>query len=158
VDQDAGDEVYAPGSPQYLWLQNDLASTHQPWKVVFFHVPPYSSGPHGSNSLVARALEPLFTQYGVDLVFNGHDHDYERSVIHNITYIVTGGGGAPLGGQSTSNPASVFFSTTFEAVQVSVTASQLTVAGVKPDGTRFDPFTLSQSLPYQIYLPAEIKQ
>ena len=145
--------AYWAGSPQAQWLENDLAHTTQPWKVVFFHIPPYSSGSeHGSDQQVRAALEPLFIRYGVDLVFNGHDHDYERSVANGITYIVTGGGGAPLYAKGQPDPASVYFTSTLHSVQVSVTGMTLTVAGVRPDGVRFDEFTL-RKLPARQYFP-----
>ena len=148
---------YASGSPQAQWLENDLARATQRWKVVFFHAPPYSSGSeHGSDLQVRKALEPLFMRYGVDLVFNGHDHDYERSVANGITYIVTGGGGAPLYAQGQPDPASVYFTMTYHSVQVSVTDSLLTVAGVRSDGFRFDEFTL-RKLPAREYLPVVVK-
>ncbi len=97
---------------QQAWLQNDLA-THAsiPWKIAVFHQPPFSSGTHGSNTNVRTYWVPLFDQYHVQIVFSGHDHDYERSLPINYTesqtspqpfyqngtmYIVTGGWGAPL--------------------------------------------------------------
>src|SRR5206468_10104446 len=71
---------YSPGSPQYQWLERTLASSTQPWKFVFMHWGPYScSIVHGSNMTVREVLAPLFERYGVDIVFSGHDHDYERS-------------------------------------------------------------------------------
>jgi len=149
---------YAPGSEQSQWLENDLAHTGQLWKVVFFHVPLYTSGPHGYDpeiSQLREALELLFTQYGVDLVFNGHDHDYERSVANGVVHIVAGGGGAPLGFKAKSNPASVYFTNTYHAVLISATDSLLTIAGVRPDGLRFDEFTLRK---YRYFLPIVIKK
>ena len=148
-----GHAAYWAGSSQAQWLENDLAHTMQPWKVVFFHIPPYSSGrEHGSDLQVRGALEPLFMRYGVDLVFNGHDHDYERSVANGITYIVTGGGGAPLYTMGQLDPASVYFTSTFHSVQVSVTGMTLAIAGVRPDGVRFDEFQL-RKLPARQHLP-----
>ena len=148
---------YSSGSLQVQWLKNDLAHTTQPWKVVFFHIPPYSSGSgHGSDLSVRAALEPLFQQYGVDLVFNGHDHDYERSVANGITYIVTGGGGAPLYAKGQPDPASVYFTMTYHSVQVSVTGMTLTVAGIRPDGVQFDEFTLRKPSARQ-HLPVFMK-
>ncbi len=146
---------YAPGSEQMLWLQNDLAQTRQRWKVVFFHIPPFSSGAHGSDLQVRAALEPLFVQYGVDLVFNGHDHDYERSLAKGIIYIVSGGGGAPLYTKVNSNPASVYFTSTYHSVLVTVTGSLLTATAVRSDGVAFDGFTLPLT---EFYLPMVIKQ
>ncbi len=90
---------YSVGSEQYLWLEQDLAGSNQTWKFVFFHIAPYSSGTHGNdvNVLAVRDVLPsLFEEHKVDMVFSGHDHDYERSLINDVTYIVSGGGGAPL--------------------------------------------------------------
>jgi predicted phosphodiesterase len=146
---------YGPGSVQYAWLENDLTSTDRLWKIVFFHTPPYSSGRHGGRASVRDALGPLFAQHGVDLVFNGHDHDYERSVVGDVTYIVTGGGGAPLYDRETGNLYSVYFSKTYHCVHVTVRGGMLSSVGVRPDGTQFDPFTIFKPVEgyLRIYLP-----
>ena len=92
---------------QLAWLENDLAATPQPWRVVYMHRPPYSSGSgHGSDLVVRQALVPIFERYGVQLVISGHDHVYERSIPWRefvagggfVTYVVSGGGGAPTYG------------------------------------------------------------
>jgi 3',5'-cyclic AMP phosphodiesterase CpdA len=82
------------GDAQSAWLAQDLANNQLPWKVVYLHRPPYSSGYHGSSPAVRKAFSALFEEHGVQVVFAGHDHDYERTrVINGVTYIVTGGGG-----------------------------------------------------------------
>ena len=146
---------YAPGSAQYAWLEDDLASTDRLWKIVFFHIPPHSSGSHGGDSAVRDALGPLFAQYGVDLVFNGHDHDYERSIVGDVVYIVTGGGGAPLRGQGNSHPYTVYFTSTYHCVSLTISGRSLSSAGVRPDGTPFDAFTLQKD--YVLYLPLVLR-
>jgi predicted MPP superfamily phosphohydrolase len=79
---------------QTEWLDRDLGANQLPWTVVYLHRPPYSSGDHGSSTAVREAFVPLFERYGVDIVFAGHDHDYERTEpLQGVTYIVTGGGG-----------------------------------------------------------------
>ncbi len=138
-----GFSSYGQGTEQYFWLEEDLASTEQPWKFVFFHVPPYSSGPHGGDLQVRAALHPLFVRHGVDIVFNGHDHDYERSVADGVTYVVTGGGGAALYGKWNVNEASIYFESTLHFVSISLAGDTLTSKGVRPDGTEFDPFVLN---------------
>jgi predicted phosphodiesterase len=91
---------FSEGSVQYDWLQSTLQSLandpaiHR--RFVFLHHGPYDSGPHGSEYTVRSDLTPLFQTYGVDIVFSGHDHTYERSTVDGIKYVVTGGGGAPL--------------------------------------------------------------
>jgi hypothetical protein len=81
--------------PQLDWLEKELSGSKEHWKIPFFHHPPYSSGGrHGSDPRIRSALEPLFIQYGVTVVFTGHDHFYERiKPQHGITYFVTGSGG-----------------------------------------------------------------
>ncbi len=116
------DTEAAPGGAQGQWLREDLqAADANPaitWKVAFFHQPPFSSGlGHGSNQKVREAWCPLFDQYQVDLVFSGHEHNYERSGPVNFSaspdalmpdwsdarcYVVTGGAGSPLGPLSSS--------------------------------------------------------
>lgn len=83
---------------QYRFLEKTLKK----WQgkspiIVYMHHPPFSAGKHGSERKVREQLVPLFEKYGVDLVMSGHDHSYQRiGPINGVTYIVTGGGGAPL--------------------------------------------------------------
>ena len=91
---------------QIAWLESDLAATSQPWKVAVFHRPPFNAGTrHGSDLAVRAAFSPVFEEYGVQAVITAHEHTYERSRPWRVgtdpggspvTYIVTGGGGAPL--------------------------------------------------------------
>ena len=69
--------------------------SNEKWKIVFFHHPLYSSGKtHGSQVKLREVLEPLFVQYNVSLVLNGHDHIYERIKPQNgIQYFVEGSSG-----------------------------------------------------------------
>ena len=61
------------------WLVKQLAESGSDWKILFFHHPIYSSGEkHGSNVELRSVLEPLIVKYGVDAVFTGHEHFYER--------------------------------------------------------------------------------
>ncbi len=92
---------YRPGSEQYRFLEADLAGTSRPFKVFFGHHPTYSSSFHGNTEKMQRYLQPLFEKNGVQLVFAGHDHCYERLIVRGINYIVTGGGGAGLTGEKT---------------------------------------------------------
>lgn len=83
------------------WLVEELKSNTKPVTVVIFHHPIYSSEyPEGVDSGLADSWGTLFEKHGVDLVFNGHVHSYERAVKNGVTYVVTGGGGAPTGNLS----------------------------------------------------------
>jgi predicted phosphodiesterase len=100
--------AFTPGSQQYTWLTNDLATTTKPWKFLVYHEPAYSAGSDADNTGAQTYLEPLITQYNVDLVFAGHSHNYARTGAYNLTqaqgdaialnvpHITSGGGGAPV--------------------------------------------------------------
>ncbi len=77
-------------SVQAAWLQSQLANSKYPWKIVYMHHPPYSSGEHGD---VDRMQWP-FAKWGADVVISGHDHTYERISRDGILYFVNGLGGS----------------------------------------------------------------
>lgn len=79
---------------QTAWVEKELQSGED-WKIAFFHHPPYSSGDrHGSDRRLREVLEPLFVKHNVSVVFNGHDHFYERvKPQKGIVYFVVGAGG-----------------------------------------------------------------
>ena len=76
-------------SQQAAWFQSQIASSSSPWKVVFFHHAPYSSGHHGSVDW----MQWPFAEWGADIVLSGHDHTYERISRDGVTYFVNGLGG-----------------------------------------------------------------
>jgi len=128
---------------QYLWLLSAV-QTEKPWTVVVFHHPPYSSGAHGGTLHTRLLWAPLFRTQGVDLVLNGHDHDYEHLIVQGLHYVVTGGGGAPLrpvgSGQWTQQAHS-----TYHYCRVTASGSALEVAALEPDGKLLDRFTVGES-------------
>ena len=80
---------------QLAWLDRELQSSSEAWKIPYFHHPLYSSGGrHGSDLGRRKTLEPLFIKHGVSVVLTGHDHVYERVKPQNgIVYFVVGSGG-----------------------------------------------------------------
>ena len=80
---------------QLDWLGQTLRTAREPWKIAYFHHPIYSNGKrHGSNVELRVRLEPLFVRHGIQVVFAGHDHMYERlKPQKGITYFVAGAGG-----------------------------------------------------------------
>jgi 3',5'-cyclic AMP phosphodiesterase CpdA len=80
---------------QVKWLETGLSGAAEAWKIAYFHHPLYSDGGrHGSEVELRVKLEPLFIKYGVNVVYAGHDHVYERiKPQRGITYFVSGAGG-----------------------------------------------------------------
>jgi hypothetical protein len=88
------------------WLSADLLASEQPWTIVFFHKAVYSRGNHftgeeqdaaGNLGVINKVLTPIFDAHDVDLVLNGHSHNYER-------YVPTVGFDAAFGGGGRSFP------------------------------------------------------
>jgi len=76
---------------QLEWFEKELTASGSDWKIAFFHHPPYASGMHGSDEILKSQLEPLFLKYGVNVVFTGHEHFYERiKPQKGIQYFVEG--------------------------------------------------------------------
>jgi 3',5'-cyclic AMP phosphodiesterase CpdA len=85
---------------QRRWLQRALQSSQAKWKIAFFHHPLYSSADkHGSDLELRAELEPILVRSGVDVVFSGHDHTYERiKPQQGVQYFVAGAAAAPRRG------------------------------------------------------------
>lgn len=90
-------DTYLPDEEQLTWLERQLSSNDAPWLIVYFHIGIYTSREEGFLEVgIRELLAPLFERYGVNIVFMGHHHSYERILVNGITYIVTAGGGATL--------------------------------------------------------------
>jgi len=82
---------------QVSWLERELQTSTDKWKMAYFHHPLYSSGGrHGSEIDLRQQLEPLFLKNGVDVVFAGHEHFYERIKPQKGIHYFTSGGAAKL--------------------------------------------------------------
>lgn len=128
------------GSPeeQRAWLERDLRGTRRPWKTACRHRPLYSSSKHGGDEKIREDLEPLLVRHGVDLVFCGHDHAYERTVpIRGVTHVLSGGGGKRLYPVGRSE-WTAFSKSAYHAVLVRVDGGRLSLEAVEPDGTVLD--------------------
>jgi len=82
LDSDTSSESAAA----MTWLRNDLAANDKSWLIAYWHHPPYTNGSHNSDD--EGTLEdmrvnfvPILEEYGVDMVFTGHSHSYERSLL-----------------------------------------------------------------------------
>ncbi|MDY0151815.1 MAG: metallophosphoesterase [Candidatus Cloacimonas sp.] len=99
-----------PGTEQNKWLQSALTDSLP--AILILHHPIFSSGHHGDDLGLQFYLPQMLQGSQVKAVFSAHDHDYERSLYKGLTYIVTGGGGAPLRDENHANKYSVIFDKT----------------------------------------------
>ena len=77
---------------QLQWLEKELQASGSDWKIPYFHHPLYTAATRGPNIELRSVLEPIFLKYGVNVVFTGHEHLYERvKPQKGIQYFVAGG-------------------------------------------------------------------
>lgn len=138
---------------QAAWLEEDLANTTQPWKIVALH-----EGPYGGNQKesVLKRWVPIFDQYGVDLVLQGHNHEYVRSYPMKNDQVVEEGEGTVYVLPNTSGPKfnakkeDLYYHQVhlqnnkqmFAAIHIS--GNTLTYEAYDVDGMLVDSFTLQQ--------------
>ena len=143
----------SPGQPDDLAgatkdaMQQDFAaSASARWKILMHHQPMYSASTmHGSNLMLQQLWQPIVDQYGVDLVLNGHDHDYEVSFpllgqavqptnATGTVYVVAGGAGAELY-QNGMGFWTDYSESTYSAAMIDVRRDQMTMNAFRQDGT-----------------------
>jgi hypothetical protein len=107
------DSNIAADLTQLAWVKDQLEHLDRGrfrHVIAFFHHPPFSSGPHGGDTIepatasIRRLYLPLFRTHQVGLTLTGHDHLFDHWVEHYVhdgrpyrrDDIVSGGGGAPL--------------------------------------------------------------
>ena len=76
---DSSGYVKADDAKLRAWLEADLRGSRQPWKFVCFHAPAFHTSREHYTEQKMRLWEPLLEQCGVDVVFAGHVHNYQRS-------------------------------------------------------------------------------
>lgn len=149
--------VFAVGGQGSMldWLENDLRSTRQYWKIVYFHHPPFAGGPNEADPLSALArkyLVPIVERHGVQLVLNGHEHSYQRTYPltgqqtvtqgKGTVYVTSGGGGYGLYAAH-SNPLVAVRHSVHHYLRVDVSNSRLNVRAIGLSGEEIDGFDLA---------------
>ncbi len=140
------------------WLENDLSTTQAVWRVAFFHHLPYPIEHHvgDPNCVAAQSLlVPIFDRYNVQLVFNGHEHTYQRtkpmrgntpvSSGMGTVYMVSGGGGGTLHPVVPMNFLA-HAESVYHYLRVEADASQITIHAIGTDGKEFDRVSLVRPL------------
>ena len=90
--------AYLASGDQFSWFRKAIAASQAPWKIPYFHHPPFNAGPHHPAYLkVLRPFIDTFGENGVKVVFNGHEHNFQFSerdqATAGIEYVVSGAGG-----------------------------------------------------------------
>lgn len=151
------EEVINPSSQEVIWLDADLSNVESDFKIVFIHRPPFSSSHHGKLAEEGREEEiinirenvvPILENHGVDVVFAGHEHNYERTYPlkggeidpNGIIYVITGGGGAPLYDRELEFPGSYTFVKTYHYVVAEKTGKVIEFKAVALNGEIIDSF------------------
>ena len=130
---------------QVEWLESALKNSSDEWKICYFHHPLYSDGrTHGSQVDLRVLLEPLFVKYGVNVVFSGHDHIYERiKPQKGIYYFVSGAGGQIRQGDLTPSAiTAAAFDQDQSFMLVEVDGSEMWFAAVSRSGRTVDSGTI----------------
>ena len=77
---------------QLAWLEGALAASTAPWKIMVAHHPVYSGGEHGDTTYIVEHVLPLIEKYGVQVYFNGHDHDLQHLQAGKVNLFCSGAG------------------------------------------------------------------
>ena len=132
---------------QLAWAEQTLTKAPEAWKIVYFHHPLYSNGGrHGSNVELRVLLEPILVRHGVDVVFSGHEHIYERlKPQKGITYFVAGSGGQLRRGDLRTSPLTAAgFDQDRTFMLLEVKGDQMSFRTISRTGTTVDSGVISR--------------
>jgi hypothetical protein len=132
---------------ELAWLDNALKSSQEDWKICYFHHPLYSDGgTHGSAVDVRVLFEPKFVAYGVNVVFAGHDHIYERLTPQKgIYYFVEGASGQLRKGDTRRSAMTAkAFDQDMSFMLVEIDGNRLSFQVVSRTGTTVDSGTIQR--------------
>ena len=131
-------------SRQAKWLQERLSVATLPWKIVYMHHPPFSSGLHGS---VDWARWP-YREWGATAVLAGHDHTYERLIVDGLPYFVNGlGGGAIYYFNIILEDSQVRFNGDYGAMLVEANSQEITFQFITRRGEVIDLYQVEAVTP-----------
>ena len=137
--------AYTAGSTQYNWLKADLAASTKTWKFVVLHEPGWSAGGgHANNLTVQTDIQPLLQQYGVSILFAGHNHYYARVAVNGVVELTVGGGGAPQYTPASGQPDIVVTSKSYSFGEFTINGNTLTAKIVNNSGATIDTFTITR--------------
>ena len=153
-------EAWEDGDAQHRWLSEQLAEAADDsrigWIFVFAHHGPVSSGRHGNHeAMEALGIGDALREAGVDLVFSGHDHMYERGDVGGLKYVVSGGG-APLYRINRRLESQLAFQVKHHYVRVTIDGERLDMTTVSVDGEVLERCGFERGSPWECSLEAGI--
>jgi 3',5'-cyclic AMP phosphodiesterase CpdA len=135
---------------QLAWLEQQLHDAgDNDWKICYFHHPLYSSGKsHGSSIELRSLIEPMLIKYGVDAVFSGHDHIYERVHPQKGIYYFTEGSSGQLrnGDLAKTGMTEKGFDDDRTFMLIEIAGDQMYFQTLSRDGTEVDSGVLSRTV------------
>ena len=131
---------YSTGSEQLIWLENELMNSTKAWKFISIHEPGFSTGRHGNNIDVQNYIQPLCEQYGVSIVFSGHNHLYARALVNNVLHITPGGAGASLYEPDLNDPYIITAAMEHHFCKIEIIDNILNFTAVNIEGEVIDSF------------------
>jgi len=147
---------------QLAWLEKELSNNPgSDWKICYFHHPLYSSGAfHGSSTELRLILEPIFLKYGVDVVFAGHEHVYERVKPQKGIYYFTEGASGELraGNLRQTDFKAAGFDRDRSFMLVEISGDELYFQAVSRTGMTVDSGTIRRTLHLQPAPPASAER
>ena len=126
---------------QQAWLEERLSDSNYTASIPIFHVSPFSSSVvHPEDSSFTRTVwVPQFEQSGtVPLVLSGHFHHYERLLVNDITYLVSGGGSSILYASGPTLPESQVFARQTHFVLLEIRPDGIELSAIALDGSVID--------------------
>jgi predicted phosphodiesterase len=135
---------------QLKWLEDALKASKARWKVAFCHHSIYSSARmHKPYLELRRQLEPLYVKYGVNVVFSGHAHCYERvKPQKGVQYFSEGASGEIK--RRTLDRKSPLFAAGEDAVNsfliVEANENEMKVEAISADGKMLDSHTIKREV------------
>jgi len=128
-------------SVQADWLRQKLAASSLPWKIVYMHHPPYSSGPR--EDVTWMRLD--FQGWGATAVLAGHDHFYERIVLNGFPFFINGlGGGAIYNFGETTEDSQMRYNANYGAMLVEASDAQISFQFINRQGEVVDQYLISK--------------
>ncbi len=143
INSNADPDGATPTSVQGRWLQEQLAASTAPWRLVYFHHPPYSAIAGGGNAYMRWP----FAEWGASAVLSGHDHYYARIHTNNLVYFVNGLGGDDIAGfGGGASAAAVRYSGDYGAMRAEATESNLVFHFITRNGAVIDTLAMGGPL------------